>query len=86
MLDYINQYLTYNSEFSDDLWSLQTCPLPSVNDMIKRHLLFSTDQKYVEGIYKEYQKQKQKNNWLDFSDLIYSVYKLFRKFPDVAKR
>ena len=54
--------------------------------MIKRHLLFSTDEKYVEGIYKEYQKQKQKNNWLDFSDLIFSVYKLFRKFPDIAKR
>ena len=86
MLDYINQYQTYNAEFSDDLWSLQVCSLPSVNDMIKRHLLFSTDEKYVEGIYKEYQKQKQKNNWLDFSDLIFSVYKLFHKFPDVAKR
>ena len=86
ILDFIEEYQAYNAEYSNDLWSLNTEPLDSVNDMVKRHYLFSSDAKYIEGIYKEYQKQKQKNNWLDFNDLIYSVYKLFRNWPDVVKK
>ena len=85
-LDFIEEYQAYNAEYSNDLWSLNTEPLDSINDMVKHHYLFSNDVKYIEGIYKEYQKQKQKNNWLDFNDLIYSVYKLFRNWPDVVKK
>lgn len=86
MLDFIEEYQAYNAEYSNDLWSLNTGPLDSINDMVKHHYLFSSDVKYIEGIYKEYQKQKQKNNWLDFNDLIYSVYKLFKNWPDVVKK
>ena len=86
MLDFIDEYQAYNAKYAKDLWSLGTNLLDSVNNMVKHHYLFSIDIKYIEGIYKEYQKQKQKNNWLDFNDLIYSVYKLFHNLPDISKK
>ncbi len=86
MLDFIDEFQAYNTKYANDLWSLGTSSLDSANNMVKRNYLFSTDIKYIEGIYKEYQKQKQKNNWLDFNDLIYSVYKLFHNSPNVAKK
>ncbi|MBP5256993.1 MAG: UvrD-helicase domain-containing protein [Mycoplasma sp.] len=86
MLDFIDEFQAYNAKYANDLWSLGTSSLDSANNMVKRNYLFSTDIKYIEGIYKEYQKQKQKNNWLDFNDLIYSVYKLFHNSPNVAKK
>ena len=86
MLGFIDKYQAYNAEYTNDLWSLNTSTLDSAINMVKQNFLFSGDIKYIEGIYKQYQKQKQKNNWLDFNDLIYGVYKLLRNFPEVANK
>lgn len=40
----------------------------------------------VAKIYELYQKKLQENNALDFDDLIFTVVKIFRKFPDVLER
>lgn len=41
---------------------------------------------YVADIYTRYQKELQKNNAVDFDDLIMRVYELFIKFPEILEK
>ena len=44
---------------------------------------FNNVEKYYE-IYKEYQKRLEQSNAVDFDDLLFLTYKLFKKYPEIA--
>lgn len=79
MQNFISEIQDVTANENNDLYSKTTLKTDTIYSLIKSHLIFESDVKYINGIYKQYQEIKQKNNWLDFNDLIYSVYKLFKK-------
>lgn len=86
MKEIINQIQILTCANDNLIWSKNYDQPSEVDELYKKRRVSTQDLNTIKSIYVEYQTMKQKNNWLDFNDLIIITHKLLFSNELVAKK
>lgn len=73
-------------DLSADIYDTKIDEPQIISDHLKKNIFNVHQVKTIEVIYKEYIRRNKENNCLDFDDLIFGVYKLFKHHEDIRQK